>query len=154
MKSPGISKPLMSICCAFFLISCVACQTVGGGFVVGHNPPPPARPDSSAAWHGKSGPPSHAPAHGYRAKHNYRYYQDVEIYFDIGRDLYFYQEGGSWSVSAQLPKHLRVRLGDYVTISMDTDRPYKKHKHHKNKYPPGQMKKKNKKNNWTSFLMK
>jgi hypothetical protein len=44
---------------------------------------------------------------------------------------------------------MRVQLGDYVSIEMDTDRPYTKFKEHKKKYPPGQLKKKKKKKNWS-----
>ena len=44
-----------------------------------------------------------------------------------------------------MPSRLRVGLGEYVSIEMDTDKPYKHHKKHKTKYPPGKMKKKNKK---------
>ncbi len=29
--------------------------------------------------HKKNGPPAHAPAHGYRAKHKYRYYPDCSV---------------------------------------------------------------------------
>lgn len=89
----------------------------------------------------KNGPPAHAPAHGYRAKHRYRYYPSCSVYFDIGRAVYFYLEGGSWRVSVELPGRLRVRLGRSVEIEMDTDKPYLEHGHHKQKYPPGQLKK-------------
>jgi hypothetical protein len=41
---------------------------------------------------------------------------------------------------------MHVQLGDYVSIEMDTDRPYTKFNEHKKKYPPGQLKKKKKKN--------
>jgi len=43
-----------------------------------------------------------------------------------------------------LPTNLRVKLGDYVTIDMDTDKPYTHFAEHKKKYPPGQLKKKDK----------
>jgi hypothetical protein len=33
-----------------------------------------------------------------------------------------------------------VKLGDYVTIDMDDDEPYRGFESHKKKYPPGQMK--------------
>ena len=97
--------------------------------------------------HKKGGPPAHAPAHGYRAKHKYRYYPSCSVYYDSGRRLYFYLRGDNWKVGASLPNSLRVGLGDYVSIEMDTDKPYKHHKEHKTKYPPGQLKKKNKKKN-------
>ena len=35
-----------------------------------------------------------------------------------------------------------MQLGDYVTIGMDSDKPYMYFEDHKRKYPPGQMMKK------------
>jgi len=95
--------------------------------------------------HKKKGPPAHAPAHGYRAKHKYRYYPSRSVYYDKGRRIYFYLKGDNWEVGASLPSSLRVELGDSVSIELDTDRPYIYHSDHVKKYPPGQMKKKNKK---------
>ena len=95
----------------------------------------------------KKGPPSHAPAHGYRAKHQYRYYPSKSVYYDTGRGLYFYLKGDNWEVGASLPNHIRIGLGDSVRIELDTDKPYLHHVEHKKKYPPGQMKKKGKKKN-------
>jgi hypothetical protein len=92
----------------------------------------------------KGGPPPHAPAHGYRAKYAYRYYPRAHTYFDISRKLYFYLVGDKWKVSASLPGHLQVRLGDYVNVEMDSDKPYLNYEEHKKKYPPGQLKKKEK----------
>jgi len=94
----------------------------------------------------RNGPPAHAPAHGYRAKYRYRYYPTVQVYFDVSRSVYFYLDDGRWIVSASLPRSIRVRLGDYAEIGMETDRPYTKFKEHKKKYPPGQLKKK--KHHW------
>mgnify|MGYP001814050680 CR=1 FL=1 len=116
----------------FFLLN--GCTTIGRmaetgpGDRNGYEHPPVA----------KTGPPAHAPAHGYRAKHRYRYYPSCSVYFDIGRSVYFYLEGDNWRVSVELPNHLRVRLGGSVVVEMDTDRPYLEHKYHKQKYPPGQ----------------
>jgi len=93
----------------------------------------------------KGGPPAHAPAHGYRAKHLYRYYPSCYVYFDVSRKCYFYLAGNGWRVSASLPVHMRAQLGDYVSIEMDTDRPYTRFQEHKKKYPPRQLKKKKKK---------
>ena len=99
--------------------------------------------------HKKGGPPSHAPAHGYRAKHQYRYYPGCSVYYDNGRKLYFYIKGDHWEVGASLPNHLRIGLGDSVSIELDTDKPYLHHAEHVKKYPPGQLKKKHeKKHKW------
>jgi hypothetical protein len=60
------------------------CTTIGGTV---HSEPN----DQSGYRHppvAKNGPPAHAPAHGYRAKHRYRYYPSCSVYFDIGRVLW------------------------------------------------------------------
>jgi len=119
------------------------CATIGGTVKTGSGDrnryPHPAT--------SKNGPPAHAPAHGYRAKHSYRYYPSCSVYFDINRSVYFYLEGDNWRISVELPNHLLIRLGDYVVVEMDTDRPYLDHQNHKKKYPPGQLKK-NKGKEW------
>ena len=89
----------------------------------------------------KSGPPPHAPAHGYRAKHSYYYYPASYVYFDVGRKVYFYMEGSEWKTTVSLPDSIRVKLGDHVTIDMDDDQPYRQFESHKKEYPPGQEKK-------------
>jgi hypothetical protein len=48
-------------------------------------------------------------------------------------------------MSLSLPQDIGFRLDDYVTIEMDTDKPYTRYEEHKRKYPPGQLKKKKKK---------
>jgi len=94
----------------------------------------------------KPGPPSHAKAYGRRAKHNYSYYPEAEVYYDSGRSSYFYLSGDRWQVSVSLPDSLKVKLGSSVTLELDTDKPYEYHDDNKKKYPPGQMKKGKKKN--------
>ncbi len=95
--------------------------------------------------HKKGGPPSHAPAHGYRAKYQYRYYPGSSVYYDYKRKLYFYIKGDNWEVGASLPSRLRVSLGDFVNIELDTDKPYIHHAEHVKKHPPGHLKNKHKK---------
>jgi hypothetical protein len=104
-------------------------------------PPPPHEP----------GPPPWAPAHGYRAKHQYRYYPETRVYYDTGSRVYFYYEGGRWGGSVSLPSSIHVDVNDYVNLDMDTDKPYKYDSDVVKKYPPGQEKKKSKgkgKNKW------
>lgn len=93
----------------------------------------------------KQGPPDHAKAYGRRAKYDYRYYPDAQVYFDINRRVYFHLGEQGWKMSVNLP--YKIRLGGYVTIEMDTDKPYKEFKRHKTKYPPEHVKKK--KNKWS-----
>ena len=158
MRPVAEPRLLLLLMCAVFSLSLVACSTTAGGVGAGvyvgdehhaHREPPP---------HSKGGPPPHAPAHGYRAKHSYHYYPDSYVYFDVSEDLYFYLEGDDWRVSASLPGHLRLQIGDYVVIESDSDAPYSHHDEHKKKYPPGHKKgkkdkkdkkhKKHKKEDW------
>jgi hypothetical protein len=98
----------------------------------------------AAKKYNKQGPPAHAPAHGYRAKHKYRYYSSRSVYYDTGRGLYFYLRDSNWEVGASLPSSLRVGLGDYVSMELDTDKPYVHHKEHKKKFPAKKVQKKKK----------
>jgi len=95
----------------------------------------------------KGGPPAHAPAHGYRAKHQYRYFPSNNVYQDTERGIYFYLKGGNWEVGASLPLPLQEGLGESVSFELDTDKPYIHHAEHVKKYPPKQSKGK-KKNKW------
>ena len=84
----------------------------------------------------KGGPPSHAKAHGYRAKHQYRYYPDQKVYHDPEKGLYFYLKGDSWEVGATLPTSLSAGLGESVSIELDTEKPYVHNADHVKQYPP------------------
>jgi len=90
----------------------------------------------------KGGPPPHAPAHGYRAKHQYRYYPCCSTYYDAGRGVWFYIKTGDWTIGASIPTDLKVHLGHYVNISMDTDKPYEFNDEHQKEYPAEKYKKK------------
>ena len=72
----------------------------------------------------KGGPPSHAPAHGHRAKYKYHYYPKANVYYDASRNLYFYIEGDKWRAAVSLPLNLKLNLGGYVSMKMESDRPY------------------------------
>ena len=95
----------------------------------------------------KGGPPAHAPAHGYRAKHQYRYYPSSNVYKDTDKGIYFYLKGDNWEVGASLPLPLRDGLGESVSLELDTDKPYIHHAEPVKKYPPKKSKGK-KKNKW------
>jgi hypothetical protein len=125
------------------ILALSACTGTGTGFnlsLTKGSPPPKGKKVE------KHAPPDHAKAYGRRAKHDYRYYPDAQVYFDIDRKVYFYLDGRGWKMSVNLPH--KIKLAGHVTIEMDTDKPYKDFKRHKAKYPPGQMKKK--KNKWSS----
>jgi hypothetical protein len=92
------------------------------------------------------GPPPWAPAHGHRAKHRYLYFPKCPAYYDTNRSVYFFMEGETWTVSAELPDGFSMKLDEHVLLEMDTDKPYTRYNEHKRKYPPGKAKKKG--NQW------
>lgn len=113
-----------------------SCQTTGGSVSVNM---PGERLEKD-----RGGPPDHAPAHGYRKKFRYRYYPDAYVYFDLDRGVYFYLDSNNWKKNSSLPYELKIRLGNGVEIEMDSESPYIDFEGHKGKYPPGQMKNKEK----------
>ena len=73
----------------------------------------------------KSGPPSHAPAHGYRHKHKsgaeFRFDSHLGVYIVEGRtDIYFHDgwfiriRSGIWQVSASLEGEWKARSANRV----------------------------------------
>ena len=121
----------------------------GGSFTIkwGKDTEPEQHQVKNNQKHKKGGPPSHAPAHGYRAKRQYRYYPTKKVYHDTERGLYFYLKGDKWEVGASLPIPLRENLGGSVSLELETDKPYLHHAEHVKKYPPKKSKSK-KKNKW------
>ena len=128
----GIS-PRMPLMAILFLLSYVLAGCSGAHVAVG---------DSYARAEGyeKGGPPPWAPAHGYRAKYKYRYYPDHRVYYEGSRGVYFYYSNGQWRVSANLPIGIDIRFSDYVTLEMDTDKPYTYHSDVEARYPAGKAK--------------
>jgi hypothetical protein len=126
------------------LLFTFGCASTRGGVGYEWGSAEPTHQQETKVAH-KHGPPDHAPAHGYRAKHSYRYYPEKEVYFDTGRRIYFYIEGEIWKSDVSLPYHLEVSLGKYQTIELYSDTPYEYHEKHKSKkkhkVPPGQAKK-------------
>ena len=90
----------------------------------------------------QTGPPPRAPAYGWRAKHHYYYYPSAGVYFDIGREVYFYFNGRRWVAAVRLPGGVTVNIKERVLLEIDTSRPYLYYPNHVKKYPPGQLKKK------------
>jgi len=48
-------------------------------------------------------------------------------------------------VSASIPVGISIDINDFVTLEMDTDRPYEYHNEVVKRYPPGELKKEDKK---------
>jgi len=88
---------------------------------------------------------------GHRQKYSYRYYPSCSVYYDIHRRLYFYLEGENWKISASLFSNLERKLGDYVKIEMDNDKPYIDNDKHVKKFPPEDSRK-TKDNMWSKLI--
>jgi hypothetical protein len=81
------------------------------------------------------GPPSWAPAHGYRAKTRHVFFKEYDVYYDLEKSVYISLSGSSWVVSAQIPVKLAsVNLGAAVQVEIDLemDDPQKYYSKHKN----------------------
>jgi hypothetical protein len=126
MKHHRIIRWSISLATALLLISFSVLSFSWGDIHVG--------PSLALAKGEKAGPPKHAKAHGYRAKHTYRYYPSANAYYDVERKAYFYLEGTNWRMGVSLPDTLSVSLGKYVTIEMDSDKPYTRFEEHKRQY--------------------
>ena len=135
--------------CILFVLPFVGCKTPAGVIHVGWGEESKGCHPTSSKKVTKGGPPAHAPAHGYRAKHAYRYYPSSCVYFDTSSKVYFYLKGDNWTMSVSLPQEIQLRLGSYVSMELDTDRPYIHFQEHKRRHPPGQLKKKNQK--WSKY---
>ena len=83
------------------------------------------------------GPPSWAPAHGYRAKTKHIYFPDQNFYFDLERKVYLHFSNGKWTVSAKLPSiYAKINLGGSTQIQLEIGghTPYVYNKEHIIKY--------------------
>jgi hypothetical protein len=58
--------------------------------------------------------------------------------------VYFYPDGGKWQVSVSFPSSVHVDVGEYVSLDMDDDEPYRYHSDVVKRYPPGHQKKNSK----------
>lgn len=126
----------------FFTLSVGSHVSADGSFSIQWGNGSDSENQQAAKSNKKGGPPDHAPAHGYRQKHQYRYYPANSVYYDSARGFYFYLKGENWEVGASLPTGLKADLGNFVSIELDTDKPYIYYAEHKKQYPPGKTKNK------------
>lgn len=75
----------------------------------------------------RNGPPAHAPAHGYRRKHQYRYYPRQKVYYSAEQKQYFWMDGGAWKFGAKLPSSVRLTERG-VSVDLPTLKPFTMHK--------------------------
>jgi len=88
---------------------------------------------------------------GHRQKYSYRYYPSCAVYYDIHRRLYFYLEDNNWKIFESLPSNIERKLGDYVKIEMDNDKPFIDSDKHAKKFPPEDSRK-TKNNFWSNLI--
>jgi len=86
-----------------------------------------------------------------KQKYSYRYYPSSSVYYDIHNRLYFYPEDDNWKIFASLPSNLERKLGDYVGIEMDHDKPYIDNDKHAKKFPPEDSRE-TKNNLWSKLI--
>ena len=145
MKTSTTNSFAIIIAVAFILSGCATPS--GGSVSVGWEKPGSHCESQEPKVAKKNGPPPHAKAHGYRAKKSYRYYPNECTYYDSKRRLYFYLETDGWTIGASLPNHIKLS-NNYVTVKLETDKPYEFYEEHSEKYPPQKMKKKKKGKKW------
>ena len=75
--------------CVLLFLPLNGCKTTAAGIHIGWRPELKAGYGDGSKKVVKGGPPAHAPAHGYRAKHAYRYYPSSCVYFDASKKVYF-----------------------------------------------------------------
>lgn len=93
--------------------------------------------DSLGQGKGKGGPPSWAPAHGYRAQTKHIYFPDGNFYFDLEKEVYIYLSGDNWKVDVNLPAIFAgIDLNSSLRIELDlqTDTPQRYNAEHLVKY--------------------
>lgn len=73
-------------------------------------------------------PPPWAPAHGWRAKHQYTYYPRGEVYYARDTHMWFWLDGGNWRSGLRLPGDFQafVQVGG-ISIELGSERPYVEH---------------------------
>jgi len=112
----------------------------GLGLLLTANPTLAGKGNNGGMHRGK-GPPAHAPAHGYRAKHSYRYYPNAKVYFDVDKKLYFYLHQGNWLSAPKLPALPGFDPQDFVPLELATDSPFKLFEQHVQQFSAGKSKK-------------
>jgi hypothetical protein len=90
---------------------------------------------TGCAYERSGGPPPWAPAYGHRAQLNqYYYYPASGVYLNVATGTYYYMNGGSWQMGMSLPPTMIIDSGAYVSLQLDTDRPYLYYDQHRGQY--------------------
>ena len=84
------------------------------------------------------GPPPHAKAYGYRAKHVFWYYPAIEVYYSPNLKVYTVLKNGEWLTMDTSP--ISIEGVSYVIIESESEKPWLNHSYYKQKYQPGKGK--------------
>jgi hypothetical protein len=87
----------------------------------------------------ENGPPSWAPAHGYRANTRHIFFPEHNIYFDLNRSVYIFIRAGEWQFSSRLPilyKRFNLRTAHQVELNLGTSTPHLFNTQHREQYKP------------------
>jgi len=68
------------------------------------------------------------------AQYRYYYYPASGVYMNVSTGSYFYLNGGTWQVAMTLPSTVVLDTSNYVSLELETDRPYLYYEEHKVKY--------------------
>ena len=85
----------------------------------------------------KQGPPSWAPAHGYRAKVHQIYFPDYNMYYDLQKGVYIYLNKDRWQINVNRPSILGdidLNSSRKVELELNTDSPQRYNAQHIFKY--------------------
>jgi len=98
-------------------------------------PPPKAEPPARTREAVTTAAPASATA-AEPSSFTYRYYPAVFVYMDPARKLYFFPENKKWKTALKIPARFKLKTRKYVTLTLDTPKPFTLNKAHRLKYPP------------------
>lgn len=82
------------------------------------------------------------PSYQSRARYQYHYFPEAQVYFDTSRNLYFYLSDDLWLSAPLLPSRIHLDLNNPVTLELDGPKPFVHHRDTSRRYPPGLRKEK------------
>ncbi len=85
----------------------------------------------------KASTPAWAPANGYRDKTRHIYFPQQNIYFDLQKEVYMYDDGGVWFIIKSVPesyKNVNLKNSPQVQLFLNSDVPFTENVAHQIKY--------------------
>ncbi len=94
--------------------------------------------DRPVVRHEVVAPPNWAPAYDNVEEVHYYYLPDIEVYYDVWRNEYVYQNQGNWVYSAYMPSNYsnyNVNDGFVVVLNRNAYEPWRQHRTYASEYP-------------------